>query len=363
MKPGRPGGVAVAMSGGVDSSVAAAILKSEGWEVRGVHFWLPAPEGTADRRKDRARAVAAHLEIPFRVLDLRDLFKRKVIAPFVEAYLQGFTPNPCVRCNEQVKFDALLRLADEEGLEAVATGHYACLSERGGGGGIDLLRGKDRKKEQSYFLHRLGQRHLARALFPLGGWRKEGAMAKALGAGLPITEFGESQEICFIPEGDYREFIAHHRPAGMNRPGTIVDACGKVLGDHRGVHHYTIGQRQGLGIASSRPYYVKRIRVKTNEVVVARREDLYSRRVEAEDVHWVEGDLPDLRGRGPILAQIRYRHRAAPGRLSMLSQDRVVFEFDEPQWAVTPGQALVCYEGERVLGGGWIVGEREESVG
>jgi len=348
----KPTSVVVAVSGGLDSSMAAALLKTRGWEVHGLHFLLPAPALITDARIAAAKRIARHLEISLQIIDLRKDFERLIIEPFVDAYVQGITPNPCVRCNALVKFENLLRYAKETGIHFIATGHYARLETGDEGSGVELLRGRDGRKDQSYFLHRLSQAHLSRTVFPLGEITKDEAKYQAREMGLPVHSIPESQEICFIPENEYRLFVETRRGPGVNKSGNIISADGEKLGGHAGAYRYTIGQRQGLGIASSLPYYVKEIRPGANEVVVARKEALFSRRVEAAIFHWI-GKMPPERV-VEAQAQIRYRHGAAPGSLEVISPDEVRFTFDEPQWAVTPGQALVCYDGERVLGGGWI---------
>ena len=342
----------VAMSGGLDSSMAAALLKTTGWEVHGLHFLLPAPALITDARIKETKRIARRLEISLQIMDLRNDFERLIIDPFVDAYLKGMTPNPCVRCNALIKFEYLLRYAKENGIHFVATGHYARLETGDEKRVVRLLRGRDGRKDQSYFLHRIEQVCLLRSVFPLGEMCKEEAKDQACEMGLPVHFSPESQEICFIPENDYRLFVETRMGPGVNKRGNIISSDGQKLGEHAGVYKYTIGQRQGLGIASSRPYYVREIRPEANEVVVARKEALFSRRIESYRFRWI-GKMPPERSI-KAQAQIRYRHRAASGILEVISKDEVTFVFDEPQWAVTPGQALVCYDGERVLGGGWI---------
>jgi tRNA-specific 2-thiouridylase len=339
------------LSGGGDSALAAALLQEQGWDVTGLHFVLPASPSKKKARTLSVQRVAERLKIPIFFVDVLNLFNRVVVEPFKEAYLSGLTPNPCVVCNEKVKFEHLVGFADEKEIRYVATGHYANV-EIGGGAGAELWRGRDRDKEQSYFLHRLNQRHLSRTILPLGNMTKVEALSLSKKMGLPTSSEPESQEICFLPENDYRLFLWETEGKRLHRKGHIVTRDGDKVGEHSGTYRYTIGQRHGLGIASPCPYYVMEIRPEVSEVVVARKEELYSRAVKAENFHWIEGS--PLKGSLRVQAQVRYRHLAASGRLDVISSGEVVFEFDEPQWAITPGQALVCYDGERVIGGGWI---------
>ena len=349
----RPSDIVVALSGGMDSSLAAALLKIAGRHVHGLHFILPAPAPTAEARIEAVQKISHHLKIPLFVMDLKKIFTRQIIDPFIDTYLQGLTPNPCVKCNELIKFEYLLQYAVSNNIQSIATGHYACLKKRDDSSIVDLLRGKDNKKEQSYFLHRLGQDFLSRAVFPLGEITKDEARRRAREMNLPTHSIPESQEICFVPDDNYRLFVEDKRGAGVNRQGNIVNSRGEIQGEHTGVYKYTIGQRHGLGIASSRPFYVKEIRPGSNEVVAGRKEELFSRHVKAVDFNWVEGSCCPQKERA-AQAQLRYRHRPASGRMRAISSGKINFTFDEPQLAVTPGQALVCYDGERVIGGGWI---------
>jgi tRNA-specific 2-thiouridylase len=355
----EPSKVVVALSGGVDSALSASILKKEGWEVHGLHFLLPGPEEIQEKKTKTVRAISAFLDIPLHLLDVRPFFEDLVLQPFREAYFNGLTPNPCVLCNEVMKFEYLSRAAKEQHIPFVATGHYARLIRRENPAGISLLRGRDAGKDQSYFLHRIAPRHLQMTLFPLGEKKKSWVRDMARKEKIPCHALPESQEICFLAGGDYRQFIEAGKRKKGGKKGRIVDRTGTFLGEHEGAHRYTIGQRKGLGIASSRPFYVKGIRTRINEIVVARKEDLYSRDVVARDVRWIEGEPSPGK---ELLAQIRYRHRAAPGVLRIAGPGKIHFGFHEPQWAVTPGQALVCYEGDRVLGGGWICKENEEDI-
>jgi len=348
----QPTDVAVALSGGVDSSLAAVVLKTAGWEVYGVHFLLPSPSSVADDRIEGVTKVTGYLGIPLEIIDLRDDFENLVVHPFVDAYLKGLTPNPCVSCNPLIKFERLYRYVLENEIHCLATGHYVRLRKGEEEEDVGLLRGRDLKKDQSYFLHRLGQTSLSRAVFPLGEMTKDEVRLQACDMGLPCHSNPESQEICFVSGMDYRRFVEQRKGGMARKNGAIINREGEVLGEHQGIHGYTIGQRHGLGIASSRPYYVKEIRPEVNQVVVGRKEELFSVTVDTEDFSWIGRPLP--KGVFKAQAQIRYRHKAAPGLLEVLSPEEVRFIFDKPQWAVTPGQALACYDGERLLGGGWI---------
>ena len=348
----QPSDIAVALSGGVDSSFAAAVLKKAGWEVYGVHFLLPSPSSVADNRIEGVTRITEYLGIPLEIIDIRDDFENLVINPFVTAYLKGLTPNPCVSCNPLIKFERLYRYVLENEIHCLATGHYVRLGKGEEEQGMGLWRGRDSKKDQSYFLHRLGQASLSRAVFPIGEMTKDEVRFRARDMGLPSHSSPESQEICFISGMDYRSFVEQRPGVMVRKNGAIVNREGEVLGEHHGIHGYTIGQRHGLGIASSRPYYVKEIRPEVNQVVVGRKEDLFSVTVDAGDFSWI-GKIPP-KGVFKAQAQIRYRHKAASGVLEVLSPDEVRFVFEKPQWGITPGQALACYDGDRLLGGGWI---------
>ena len=347
--------ILVALSGGVDSSVAAALLQNAGHNVQGLHFILPSPENIIQQRVARVREIVDYLKIPLEILDLRAVFERELITPFVNAYLNGLTPNPCVRCNPLIKFEQMVRHAVAHQFHFMATGHYVRVKRAGRNNPISLWKGKDRQKDQSYFLHRLNQQQLSKTIFPLGHMTKAETRTRAGQLGIPCHANRESQEICFIPKMDYRHFIESRCNGGTFRKGPIINLQGDRVGEHEGIHRYTIGQRHGLGIASSRPYYVKALEPEGNRVIVGRREDLFSKGVVANDFHWISPFKPTEHA--ALSAQIRYRHKPVSGRLEMLSSRDGRFIFDQPQWAVTPGQALACYDGDRVLGGGWIVGE------
>ncbi len=353
----QPSDIAVALSGGVDSSFAAALLKEAGWEVYGVHFLLPSPSSVVNDRIAGVTRIAEYLGIPLEIIDIRDDFEDLVINPFVNAYLKGLTPNPCVSCNPSIKFEQMHRYVLENEIHCLATGHYVRLGKEEEG--MRLLRGRDSTKDQSYFLHRLGQTYLSRAVFPLGEMTKDEVRIRARDMGLPCHSSPESQEICFISGMDYRRFMEQRHGVMVRKNGAIVNSEGEVLGEHQGIHGYTIGQRHGLGIASPRPYYVKEIRPEVNQVVVGRKEDLFSVTVDAGDFSWI-GKTPP-KGVFKAQAQIRYRHKAASGLLEVLSPDEIRFVFDKPQWALSPGQALACYDGDRLLGGGWIAKDRLRS--
>jgi tRNA-specific 2-thiouridylase len=348
--------VVVAMSGGVDSSMAAALLREQGYEVIGIMLRLWAEAGPADNRCCTPDAVAdAHrvaslLDIPFYVRDYREIFKRTVVGYFIEAYARGLTPNPCLLCNRQIRFGHLLDEALALDADYLATGHYARL-RRTEAGGYQLLKGIDPAKDQSYVLHRLGQTQLAYALFPLGDYTKAEVRAMAQARGLPVFARPDSQDLCFLGNGDYREFLARHVP-GAAQPGPIFDTAGRRLGEHRGLPYYTIGQRQGLGIAAPRPLYVLALDPARNALVVGFAEELGRRELAAAEVTYVSGRPPD----GPlrVTAKIRYKARETPAVLTPLPGERAHVRFDEPLRDITPGQGVVFYQGDVVVGGGII---------
>ena len=366
--------VAVAMSGGVDSSAAAAILKDQGHELVGftMQLWdqrrginvdengdpLPSRCCSLDDVYD-ARRVAEELGFPFYVLNLERDFERDVVQPFVSSYLNGETPIPCVACNSRLKFASLDRLAVSLGCEKVATGHYARVEFDPSTNRYRLLRGRNEQKDQSYFLWELTQEQLSRALFPLGEMSKPEARDAARQHNLiGVAEKKESQEICFVPDGDYAGFIDRYlevENATDRLPGAgeIVDTAGRVIGKHEGIHRYTVGQRRGIGIADEKPLYVVSIEPRKNRVAVGSAEELLSNEFTAAGVNWISLDNPAEPVRAEV--RVRYRHTAAPATITPLPSQRARIVFDEPQRAITPGQATVFYRGDEVVGGGWIV--------
>jgi tRNA-specific 2-thiouridylase len=346
------------MSGGVDSSVAAALLAEQGHDVIGVSMQLyDQSEGqssfgtccTLDDLAD-ARRVAAAIGIPHYILNFESRFDEQVVSNFIREYGAGRTPIPCAHCNADLKFATLLERALGFGADALATGHYARI-EQAADGSFVLRRGADTSKDQTYFLFSLTQQQLARAAFPVGHLDKRTVREHASRLQLRVAGKPDSQEICFIPDGDYAAFIERSAPE-LRRGGTLVNRAGDVVGAHDGVHRFTIGQRKGLGLSAREPLYVLEIRPESAQVVVGPREALGRTTLTASEVNWVSG-RPAETWR-PVTAQIRHRHEAAPARVRALDAARAEVEFDAPQNAITPGQAVVFYEGDAVVGGGWI---------
>jgi tRNA-specific 2-thiouridylase len=344
--------IAVAMSGGIDSACAAALLKEEGWDVVGIHLVLPLPLKQREEKLRKALLISSELNIALYPLDVRNFFQKTVIDYFIEAYYLGLTPNPCVVCNNMVKFERIISWMDGKGIDYIATGHYARVKRSSNARYSDLLKGTDRQKDQSYFLHRLGQSHLSKTVFPLGDMTKAEIYKKVEERGLSASIHRESQEICFIPDNNYRSFFKSRIDTRTLSGGNIIDLEDNVLGVHSGTYAYTIGQRQGLGIGAKEPLYVCQIRPETNVIVVGPKKALFTSTLTAVDFNWIGIRREEKMLR--VQAQIRYRHEPADGTLTVISPDIVHFEFDTPQLAITPGQAFVCYEGEKVLGGGWI---------
>jgi tRNA-specific 2-thiouridylase len=337
--------IVVAMSGGVDSSVAAALLAAEGPEGE-VRFGSCC---TIDDLHD-ARRVAAALGIPHYIVNLERHFGEHVLSNFIGEYVSGRTPIPCVHCNGDLKFTELAARAEGLGATSVATGHYARV-ERDASGRYRLCRGADESKDQSYFLFTLTQAQLARARFPVGGLTKEEVRAAARRLGLRVADKADSQELCFVAAGDHAAFVDRHAPELVGA-GAITDRDGRVLGRHDGVHRFTIGQRKGLGLSTGVPLYVVDIDAAGRRVVVGPRAALDRTTLTASSVNWISGETPTSPVRAH--ARIRYRHREAPATITPLPGRAARVDFDEPQSAITPGQAVVFYNGDEVLGGGWI---------
>jgi len=344
--------VAVAMSGGVDSSVAAALLMEAGYEVIGVtmQIWPSAQSAFGGccglEAVEDAKRVAHQLGFPHYVMNLRDIFARMVIADFCREYSLGRTPNPCIRCNQYIKFDALLERIKQLDADFIATGHYARIEQSPDG--YRLLKAVDQTKDQSYFLYTLGQKELQHLLLPLGDLRKVEVRELAAKLSLPVSTKRDSQDICFIPDNDYRLFLASRIPV---KSGEIVDTKGKVLGKHNGLAQYTVGQRQGLGLTSNRRLYVTKLDATSNRLVVGTKDQLLSDALIVSKLSWVSGKAPDE----PIsiTAKVRYKSPEATARLH-LSNGVGEVQFYQTQWAITPGQSVVFYQGDTVLGGGII---------
>ena len=357
--------VVVAMSGGVDSSVAAAILKQQGYDVIGMMLRLWSEPGKENSNRcctpdamALARRVAAQLDIPFYVVDAKEIFRSTVVNYFLEEYLQGATPNPCLVCNRIIRWKFLLEHALAMGAEYMATGHYVRLrsiqvqkSDQLIEEKKQLIRAIDRNKDQSYVLHVLDQEQLGRALFPVGDFPKEKIRELADGLGLPTASRPDSQDLCFLAGEDYRKFIKRNAPESL-KPGDIVNQDGKVLGEHQGLSFYTIGQRKGLGLTSTQPFYVLAKQAETNKLIVGLEAELGQDELTVENVHWIAGDLPDNVFRAEV--KIRYSAKEAWAEIKLHEDGSVRVRFDQPQRDITVGQAAVFYNGEVVLGGGKI---------
>ena len=353
--------VVVAMSGGVDSSVAAGLMMEAGHEVIGITMKLrdAAPEekhsATASccspSDLNDARRVCDELGIAHYILDYREVFRQSVIEPFARDYLNGLTPNPCVQCNDHVKFKPLMERAAQLGADYLVTGHYSRITHDAEGR-FFLQRGVDQSKDQSYFLFGLGQRELSRLMFPLGGMDKDEVRQRAKAMGIATWNKPDSEDICFVPNGDYTKIVERiATPEQLKGTGEMKTAAGEVLGHHDGVHRYTIGQRRGLGLAANERLYVTGLNAVENEVYVGPRESLKASGLQARDCKWATGEVPE----GSVLCTvcIRYRHRGVRAEVVAFG-DRAIVRFESPEVAVAPGQAVVFYDGDVVLGGGWI---------
>ena len=346
--------VVVAMSGGVDSSVAAALLKSQGYEVIGITMCFNLKDSAGKKPIccglqgiEDARRVSQKIGIPHYVVNMQKALYEKVIKDFCCEYLKGRTPNPCVRCNQFLKFDVLLKKALSLDAKFLATGHYAKVVKSKEG--YQLKKGKDSFKDQSYFLYRLGQEQLEYLLFPLGNYTKLQVRELARKFDLPVAEKLASQEICFLPEGDYRKFIKTHLGSKL-KPGNVVDMEGNVLGKHEGIAFYTIGQREGLRIAKGYPIYITKLDKNKNEIIVGRKEDVYKRTLLVADLHFV---LSPIKKKVVAKVKIRYNHEEALAEIAPFGK-YIKVSFRQPQFAITPGQSAVFYDRDKVLGGGII---------
>lgn len=345
--------VVVGMSGGVDSSVAAYLLKEQGYDVTGVTMQVWQEEGSAAGKSsavEDAGRVAEVLGIPYHVVDFRDVFQEKVIDNFIVEYLAGNTPNPCIRCNRYVKWEALLSYAMANGAEFIATGHYAKIRKLENGR-YAVSKASTTEKDQTYALYQLTQSQLAHTLMPLGGYRKEEIRQIAERIGLPVADKPDSQEICFIPDNDYGAFLSRH--AELPKEGNFVDKEGHCLGTHAGIHKYTIGQRKGLNIAFGQPMYVCGIRPDTNEVVLGSNEDTFTDEVVCNRINYMA--VENLGGGQEMTAKIRYGSKEYAFHAEYIDEDVLRCHFPEKVRAATPGQAIVFYHGNDVLGGGTII--------
>lgn len=350
------------MSGGVDSSVAAYLLKEQGYDVIGVtmQIWQDEEEAVQEENGgccglsavDDARRVAASLDIPYYVMNFKAEFKKNVMDYFVAEYLKGRTPNPCIACNRYVKWESLLKRSMEIGADYIATGHYAKITELPNGR-FALKKSVTAAKDQTYALYNLTQYQLSHTLMPVGDYSKEEIRGIAEKIGLRTANKPDSQEICFISDNDYAGFIDREAAGKVPPPGNFVLTDGTVIGQHKGITHYTVGQRKGLGIAMGRPVFVTEIRPDTNEVVIGSNEDVFGTTVYAKNLNFMS--IPDLEGDLEVIGKIRYSHKGAPCTIRKVEADKIVCQFHEPVRAITPGQAVVFYDGDIVVGGGTII--------
>ncbi len=350
----------IAMSGGVDSSVAAFLLKNKGYDCHGVTLKLydesddeNSPKACcADKDIEDARNIAVNLNIPFDVYDFKDDFQGEVIERFVNGYLRGETPNPCIDCNRYIKFKHILNAADKLKARFISTGHYACTEFDKGSGRYLLKKGKYDMKDQSYVLYSLSQERLSRLLLPVGELKKEEVREIAEKCGFINSAKPDSQDICFVKNGDYVSFIENYCGRKFAE-GNFVERSGKVIARHKGIIGYTVGQRKGLGIASTEPNFVLEKNIVRNEVIIGRAQEQYQKIITADDVNWIA--FEKLTSPIKLMAKIRYKHREVPALVSQLDNKRIIIEFDEPQRAPAKGQAVVFYDGDYVVGGGKIL--------
>lgn len=354
--------VVVGMSGGVDSSVAAYLLKQQGYDVIGVtmQIWQDEDERTLEAEGgccglsavDDARRVAALLDIPYYVMNFKSEFKENVIDYFLDEYVHGRTPNPCIACNRYVKWESLLQRSLEIGADYIATGHYARIKKLDNGR-FAIENSVTKAKDQTYALYNLTQEQLSKTLMPVGDYTKDEIRKIAEDIGLLVSHKPDSQDLCFIPDGDYAAYIEENTDKG-NKPGNFVDLKGNVLGQHKGIIHYTVGQRKGLGISLGHPAFVLEIRPETNEIVLGPDEESLSYYVRANNVNFMS--IPDLTKKRRVWGKIRYNHKGAWCTVEKTGDDEILCTFEEKQRAITPGQAIVLYENDMVLGGGTIIG-------
>jgi len=355
------GKVVIGMSGGVYSSVAAYLLKEEGYDVIGVtmQIWQDEDNDIIEENGGccglsavyDARRVADALSIPYYVMNFKQEFKKNVMEYFIEEYLRGRTPNPCIACNRYVKWESLLRRSLEIGADYIATGHYARI-EQLANGRYALRKSQTAAKDQTYALYNLTQEQLAHTLMPVGAYEKDEIRALAQKIGLSVAHKPDSQEICFVPDNDYAKFIEENTDKTI-MPGNFVNTKGDVIGQHKGITHYTVGQRKGLNLSMGRPVFVLKIRPETNEVVIGDNEEVFTASLQANRLNFMS--IPDLPKEMKLTAKIRYNHQGAVCTVKRTGEDEIVCSFDEPKRAITPGQAVVLYQGDHVAGGGTIL--------